>query len=69
MAIPVRAIKPGFFGGIHRIPGHKDAEFSIDSEKQFSKKWMEKVDGKKPAKGRVVKTAEPEAKQEPETAE
>lgn len=40
MAIKVRAIFPGYFGH-YRESG---VEFEIPGEKQFSSKWMEKVD-------------------------
>lgn len=40
MGFLVRAINPGVFG-LYREPG---AEFEIQEEKQFSKKWMEKIE-------------------------
>ena len=54
MSIKVKAIKNGFFGK-YRRPGDK---FEIDSEQQFSKIWMVKVELPKPE----VKVTEPKAK-------
>jgi len=39
----VKAIKRGFFGGVYRIPDTESAEFDCPSDRQFSKRWMEKV--------------------------
>jgi len=41
----VKAIKAGFYKGSRIRPG---TIFSIDSEKQFSSKWMEKIDNQAP---------------------
>jgi hypothetical protein len=43
MAIKVKATQVGFYGDLRRKEG---SVFFIDEEKQFSSRWMEKLDGK-----------------------
>jgi len=40
----VKAKPRGYFGGKLR---QEDDVFEVDTEKEFSSKWMEKVDGRK----------------------
>ena len=40
----VKAKQKGYFGGKLR---QEDDEFEVGTEKEFSSKWMEKVDGRK----------------------
>ena len=61
MSIKVRATERGYFGDKIRNDGD---EFSIDNEKEFSKRWMEKVGGKKSAS---KAKEEPEGDKDPET--
>lgn len=54
MAIKVKAIRHGVYG-YFREPGES---FEIKGEEHFSKRWMEKVEARKGAKGK--EKSEPE---------
>ena len=58
MSIKVRAIERGYFGDKIREEGD---EFTIDNEKQFSERWMEK------AKKKATPKPGPEGDPDPET--
>lgn len=60
MAIKVRAIQVGFHGAYREVGD----EFHIKEEKEFSKRWMEKVDDKAPkAKAESAKDSKSKGKE------
>lgn len=60
MGIKVKALKHGLFGH-YRNPGDV---FEIQKEKQFSSKWMAKVEAEKGSKSSKVAAEEAEAEVE-----
>ncbi len=54
MGIRVRATMKGYYGFVIR---EKGAEFTIENEEAFSKKWMERVETKPAAKAEEPKEA------------
>lgn len=53
----VKAIRMGFYDLKRKKPG---SVFTIKSEKEFSKEWMERLDGLAPASVEPPKASEPE---------
>ena len=47
----VRATRKGYYGSL-REPGER---FALREEKHFSKRWMERIDGKAPAEAKPEK--------------